>query len=53
MNPIFIFIVLIAAGLVWFIGSFMFPIIGKACLKLWEELKINLDEEENNENEEG
>lgn len=46
MNPIFILLVILGAGLVWVIGSFLFPIIGKMALNVWKELKININEEE-------
>lgn len=45
MNPVFIFIVILLAALLWFLLSFMFKPIGKLFYRLWEDAKENMTDE--------
>lgn len=51
MNPIFVFIVIVATVLLWFLLSFAFPMIGKFVLKIWRDTKYNIDKKEEDHNE--
>lgn len=51
MNPIFIVLVIIAAVLFWFLLSFVFPVLGRLCYRLWSDTKYNLNKDYKNEEE--
>lgn len=41
-NPVFIFLVILAAFILWFLLSFIFPIIGRFMLTIWNKTKENI-----------
>lgn len=42
MNPFFYMLVIIGAVLLWFLLSFLFPLIGSLFKALWEDAIYNL-----------
>lgn len=46
MNPAFIILVLIGAGLLWLLLSWLFPFIGTISKRLWNDAKYNMNKDE-------
>lgn len=48
MNPVFVFLVFVGVGILWFLLSFLFRPIGKLIYKIWQDAvdEINKDDEE-------
>ena len=49
MNPVFIFLVILLAVLLWFSLSFMFKPIGRLFYRLWKSVIDKVKDERNNE----
>lgn len=47
MNPILIFGIIIAGGLLWLLCSFLYRPIGKLCSRLVNDAKEAIEEKEN------
>lgn len=45
MNPIFIFLVVVAAVLLWFILSFVFAPLGRLVYRLWKDAMDEINKE--------
>lgn len=54
MNPIFIFLVILSAIILWFLLSFLFRPIGNVIFGIWEDAvdEMNKNEKTKNEKEE-
>ena len=48
MNPVFIFLVIIGAVILWFALNSLFPIIGEFFCGLFEETKENMNDRKEN-----
>jgi hypothetical protein len=52
MNPVFIFLVILGAVLLWFLLSFAFFPLGNLFSKVWKDTIDRMNKEENLNNEE-
>ena len=53
MNPVFIFLVILAAVLLWFLLSFVFYPLGKFLHRLWTDASDEMNKEDKAETEKG
>ena len=51
MNPIFVFLVVLGAALLWLVCSFIYRPIGRFFYRLWHDAKEVIDFEEETQNE--
>ena len=51
MNPVFVFLVILGAILLWFLLSFVFHPLGRFLYRLWKDAKDEMNREDKNEKE--
>ncbi len=49
MNPIFVFLVILAAVIIWFLLSFAFCPLGKLIYQVWKDAVNEISKEESEE----
>lgn len=52
MNPVFIFLVLVGAVILWFLLSVLFYPFGRFLYRIWKDAVDEMNREENKENKE-
>lgn len=51
MNPVFMFLVVLGVVILWFLLSFVFPVLGSFVLKIWKDTKYNINKSEKEDKE--